>query len=131
MIEQNEQTRWLVTYLESRFARLEDRMDSVAEGLDERLNRSEDKLQELLDNQATRIEELNRQVDRLEAKHVKLDSQAGFVRNLLAFVGTAVLSLLGWWASTFLIPHKYPPHCGRSTYGLGCQLFPIRSEMTQ
>ena len=77
-------------------------MDSVAEGLDERLNRSEDKLQELLDNQASRIEELNRQVDRLEAKHVKLDSQAGFVRNLLAFVGTAVLSLLGWLASYFL-----------------------------
>jgi predicted transcriptional regulator len=97
-----EQTKWIISYLEARFTRLEDRMDSVAEGLDERLNRSEDKLQELLDNQASRIEELNRQVDRLEAKHVKLDSQAGFVRNLLAFVGTAVLSLLGWLASYFL-----------------------------
>ncbi len=90
-----EQTKWIISYLEARFTRLEDT-----------LNRSEDKLQELLDNQSTRLEELNRQVDRLEAKHVKLDSQAGFVRNLLAFVGTAVVSLLGWLASTFLIPHK-------------------------
>ena len=86
-----EQTKWLISYLETRFARLESSLE-----------RSEDKLQELLDNQASRIEELNRQVDRLEAKHVKLDSQAGFVRNLLAFVGTAVVSLLGWLASYFL-----------------------------
>lgn len=90
-----EQTKWIISYLEARFTRLEDS-----------LNRSEDKLQELLDNQSTRLEELNRQVDRLEAKHVKLDSQAGFVRNLLAFVGTAVVSLLGWAASYFLSGQK-------------------------
>ena len=94
-MQDKEQLQWLVGYLDSRFARLDDQ-----------LNRSEDKLQELLDNQSTRLEELNRQVDRLEAKHVKLDSQAGFVRNLLAFVGTAVVSLLGWAASYFLSGQK-------------------------
>lgn len=92
-LEQDDQTKWLITYLESRFSRLDDR-----------LNRSEDKLQELLDSQSSRLEEINRQIDQLESRYVKLDSQAGFVKNMLAFTGTAVLSLLGWLVSTFVFP---------------------------
>lgn len=40
----------------------------------------------------------------VEDSQLKLTSQAGLIKNLLAFVGTAVLSLLGWAASTFLFP---------------------------
>jgi hypothetical protein len=96
--EHDEQTRWLVTYLETRFGRLEDRISSVAEGLDARVRDS----LETIGNDFTSLET---RLDQVESSQLKLSSQAGFFKNLLAFIGTAVLSLLGWLASTFIFPN--------------------------
>jgi BMFP domain-containing protein YqiC len=97
--EHDEQTRWLVSYLETRFGRLEDRISSVAEGL-------EDRLDQAIMAQSVKLDALEEKVNQLENDHLKLSNQAGLVRNLLAFIGTAMLSLLGWLASTFLYPPK-------------------------
>jgi Uri superfamily endonuclease len=91
---QEEQTRWLVDYLETRLDKLESRIDAS-------LQRTEDKLAESLDKLTERLEGTEARIDQVELDLQKLQSQAGFVKNLLAFVGTAVLSLLGWAASTF------------------------------
>jgi hypothetical protein len=96
--EHDEQTRWLITYLETRFGRLEDRISSVAEGLDARVRDS----LETIGNDFTSLET---RLDQVESSQLKLSSQAGFFKNLLAFIGTAVLSLLGWLASTFIFPN--------------------------
>jgi hypothetical protein len=92
--DHEQQTRWLVSYLETRFGRLEDRLNDVTDGLG-------NKLDQAIMAQSSRIEELQEKVNQLENSHLKLASQAGMVRNLLAFVGTAVVSLIGW-AITYL-----------------------------
>jgi hypothetical protein len=86
--EHDEQTRWLVSYLETRFGRLEDRLDQVTLA------------------QSSKLDALEEKVNQLENDHLKLSNQAGLVKNLLAFVGTVIVSLLGWLASTFLFPQK-------------------------
>jgi hypothetical protein len=96
--EHDEQTRWLITYLETRFGRLEDRISSVAEGLDTRVRDS----LEGIGNDYTSLE---KRLNTVEDTQLRLSSQAGFFKNLLAFVGTAVLSLVGWLASTFIFPN--------------------------
>ncbi len=83
--EHDEQTRWLVSYLETRFGRLEDRLDQAIMA------------------QSVKIDALEDKVNQLENDHLKLSNQAGLVRNLLAFIGTGMLSLLGW-AITYFWP---------------------------
>jgi len=83
--EHDEQTRWLVSYLETRFGRLEDRLDQAIMA------------------QSVKIDALEEKVNQLENDHLKLSNQAGLVRNLLAFIGTGMLSLLGW-AITYFWP---------------------------
>lgn len=107
--EHDEQTRWLITYLETRFGRLEDRISSVAEGLEDRIDSVAESLNarvhdslETIGNDFTSLET---RLDQVESSQLKLSSQAGFFKNLLAFTGTAVLSLLGWLASTFIFPN--------------------------
>jgi hypothetical protein len=95
--EQNEQTRWLISYLEGRFSRLEDRLNSVAEGLENRLDSS-------LKEHTEQLREVEDRLNQVENDQLKLSSQAGLIKNLLAFVGTIVVSLLGWAASTFIFP---------------------------
>ena len=83
--EHSEQTRWLVNYLETRFGRLEDRLDQAIMA------------------QSVKLDALEEKVNQLENDHLKLSNQAGLVRNLLAFIGTGMLSLLGW-AITYFWP---------------------------
>lgn len=105
--EHDEQTRWLVEYLETRFNRAEDRMLAISSSLESRLDaslqRAEAKLSQALDRQAEDLERTEARLDELEASTVRLNSQAGFIKNILAFVGTLVLSLLGW-AASYLSP---------------------------
>jgi len=96
--EHDEQTRWLITYLETRFGRIEDRIDSVAESLD-------GKVRDSLDTISNDYSRLEQRLDQVESSQLRLSSQAGFFKNLLAFIGTAVLSLVGWLASTFIFPN--------------------------
>jgi hypothetical protein len=56
--------------------------------------------------QSVKLDALEEKVNQLENDHLKLSNQAGLVKNLLAFIGTAVLSLLGWLASNLLYPPK-------------------------
>ena len=86
--DHEEQTKWLVSYLETRFGRLEDRLDQAIMA------------------QSVKLDALEEKLGKLEDEHLKLSNQAGLVKNLLAFIGTAMLSLLGWLASTFLYPPK-------------------------
>lgn len=86
--EHSEQTRWLVDYLETRFSRIEDRLD-----------RAIDKVDQAILAQSEALNKVEEQVAQLEVRQTKLDGQAGFLKNILAFVGTIVLSLLGWAAS--------------------------------
>jgi hypothetical protein len=83
--DHEEQTKWLVSYLETRFGRLEDRLDQAIMA------------------QSVKIDALEEKVNQLENDHLKLSNQAGLVRNLLAFIGTGMLSLLGW-AITYFWP---------------------------
>jgi hypothetical protein len=68
----------------------------VAEGL-------EDRLDQAIMAQSVKIDTLEEKVNQLENDHLKLSNQAGLVRNLLAFIGTGMLSLLGW-AITYFWP---------------------------
>lgn len=86
--EHEEQTRWLVDYLETRFGKLEDRLD-----------RATDRVDHVILAQTQRVSELEKKVDQVEDRSLRLESQAGFLKNVLAFVGTAVLSLVGWLVS--------------------------------
>ena len=90
--EHDEQTRWLVSYLETRFGKLEDRLD-----------RAVDKVDQAIMAQSARVDAIEDKVNQVENEQLKLSNQAGLVRNLLAFVGTAVLSLAGW-AITYFWP---------------------------
>lgn len=101
--EHDEQTRWLVSYLETRFGRLEDRLSSVTGGLEDRLDRAIDKVDQAILAQSVRVDAIEDKVNQVENEQLKLSNQAGLVRNLLAFVGTAVLSLAGW-AITYFWP---------------------------
>lgn len=106
--EHNEQTRWLIDYLEARFNRAEDRMVALGHSLESRLDaslqRAESQLTAAMDRQAKELERLETRLDAVEDSQLKLSSQAGFLKNILAFLGTAVLSLLGWAASIYLGP---------------------------
>lgn len=93
--EHSEQTRWLVDYLETRFSRIEDRLD-----------RAVDKVDQAILTQSQSLEQVKEKVNQAEDRSLRLESQAGFLKNLLAFGGTIVLSLIGWAASTFLLPPK-------------------------
>ena len=86
--EHNEQTRWLIDYLETRFGKLEDRLD-----------RATDRVDQVILAQSQRVTDLEKKLDQVEGEQVRLSSQAGFLKNILAFVGTIVLSLAGWLAS--------------------------------
>ena len=108
--EHNEQTQWLVSYLETRFGKLEDslryttsnlqvRLDSVAEGLEDRLDRATDRVDQVILAQSERVAGLEKKLDQVEGEQVRLSSQAGFLKNILAFIGTIVLSLVGWLVS--------------------------------
>ena len=101
--EHDEQTRWLITYLETRFSRIEDRIDSVAENLEDRISSVaaglDNRVRDSLDNIDNDYASLANRIDTVESLQLKLSSQAGFLKNILAFVGTAVLSLVGWIAS--------------------------------
>lgn len=91
--EHEEQTRWLVDYLEARFGRLENRLD-----------RAIDKVDQAILAHSADLNKVEERVNQVEVKQTKLDGQAGFIKNILAFAGTIVLSLVGWLASTFLLP---------------------------
>ena len=86
--DHEEQTRWLVDYLEARFSRIEDRLD-----------RAIDKVDQAILAQSDSLEGLKEKVNQVENEQLKLSNQAGFLKNLLAFGGTIVLSLIGWAAS--------------------------------
>lgn len=93
--EHNQQTRWLIDYLENRLSALEDRLETS-------IQRSEVKLSESLENTSLRLTKLESDLSQIEDEHLKLASQAGFLKNVLAFVGTAVLSLAGWILTNFI-----------------------------
>ncbi len=108
-MQDKEQTRWLIEYLDARLDRLETRLDAS-------IQRTETSLSNSLSQTAARLDRIEAEADletaslnaRLgdaEDGLLKISSQAGMVRNLLAFLGTAVLSLAGWAASTFLFPN--------------------------
>lgn len=98
--EHDEQTKWIVSYLETRFGRLEDRIDSVADGLQSRMDGMSGGLENRIDQailaQTTKVEHLQEKLNQLENAQLKLSNQAGIVRNSLAFAGTLVISLIGW-----------------------------------
>ena len=106
-MQDKDQTRWLIEYLDTRLSKLEDRLDSISRRTEDRIElsiqKTEDKLSESLGMHVARLERLEENLNLLEEGHLKLASQAGFLKNLLAFIGTAVLSLAGWAASTFFM----------------------------
>ena len=93
--EHEEQTRWLVDYLETRFSRIEDglrhttshlqvRLDSVAEGLEDRLDRAIDKVDQAILAQSEALNKVEERVTQVEVKQTRLDGQAGFLKNIPA-----------------------------------------------
>ena len=86
--EHEEQTRWLISYLETRFEKLENRLD-----------RATDRVDQVILAQSERVADLEKKLDQVEGEQVRLSSQAGFLKNILAFVGTVVISLVGWLVS--------------------------------
>ena len=111
--EHEEQTRWLINYLEARFSRVDDKVAALSGTFDARFSRVEDHISEtskeledrfvsLLEKQQAEIDLLSAELETTETKLLKLSSQAGFLKNLLAFVGKTLLSLGGWAISQFL-----------------------------
>ena len=86
--DHEEQTRWLISYLETRFEKLENRLD-----------RATDRVDQVILAQSERVADLEKKLDQVEGEQVRLSSQAGFLKNILAFIGTIVLSLVGWLVS--------------------------------
>lgn len=114
-MQDNEQIKWVVEYLDNRLDRLESRLDASIQRTETslshsithslaRLDRVESELDTELASLNARVEELDVEVQARSEELIRISSQAGFLKNILAFVGTAVLSLLGWAASIYLGP---------------------------
>jgi hypothetical protein len=108
-MQDKEQTQWLIEYLDTRLDRLEARLDASIQRTETSLSHSLSQTAARLDRIETEADmetaSLNARLGDAEDGLLKISSQAGMVRNLLAFLGTAVLSLAGWAASTFLFPN--------------------------
>lgn len=84
-MDHEEQTRWLINYLEKRFERIEARIDDA------------------LAAQAKALKEMKQDIEEVEHITTKLSTQTGLIKNILLIIIPGALSLAGWIITNILM----------------------------